>query len=97
MEEAKPAGRVRIVVMGEDVGAFGGVFRATSGLFQKYGEDRVIDTPLTEAGIMGAAIGMAAGPRFGGTNPCGVGRIAVIGGMGWRGAATCISCAAISS
>ncbi|MBM3259193.1 MAG: alpha-ketoacid dehydrogenase subunit beta [Candidatus Sericytochromatia bacterium] len=49
----------RIVVMGEDVGAFGGVFRATSGLHQKYGEDRVIDTPLTEAGILGAAIGMA--------------------------------------
>ncbi len=49
----------RVVVLGEDVGKFGGVFRATSGLYQKYGEDRVIDTPLAEGGIIGAAIGMA--------------------------------------
>src|SRR5207248_4584310 len=49
----------RVVVLGEDVGRFGGVFRATSGLFEEFGPDRVIDTPLAEAGIVGAAIGMA--------------------------------------
>ncbi len=49
----------RVVVLGEDVGKFGGVFRATSGLFDEFGPDRVIDTPLAEAGIIGAAIGMA--------------------------------------
>jgi pyruvate dehydrogenase E1 component beta subunit len=50
----------RVVVMGEDVGKNGGVFRATEGLFDEFGEDRVIDTPLAEAGIVGTAIGMAA-------------------------------------
>jgi pyruvate dehydrogenase E1 component beta subunit len=49
----------RVVVLGEDVGKFGGVFRATSGLFDEFGSDRVIDTPLAEAGIIGTAIGMA--------------------------------------
>jgi pyruvate dehydrogenase E1 component beta subunit len=49
----------RIVVMGEDVGVDGGVFRATVGLLDKFGPDRVIDTPLAESGIVGAAIGMA--------------------------------------
>src|SRR5947209_11421602 len=49
----------RVVVMGEDVGKFGGVFRATAGLIDEFGADRVIDTPLAEAGIVGAAIGMA--------------------------------------
>src|SRR2546428_8821261 len=49
----------RVVVLGEDVGRFGGVFRATSGLFEEFGPDRVIDTPLAEAGIIGSAIGMA--------------------------------------
>jgi 2-oxoisovalerate dehydrogenase E1 component beta subunit len=49
----------RVVVLGEDVGKFGGVFRATSGLFDEFGADRVIDTPLAEAGIIGTAIGMA--------------------------------------
>jgi len=49
----------RVVVLGEDVGKFGGVFRATSGLFEEFGADRVMDTPLAEAGIVGAAIGMA--------------------------------------
>ncbi len=49
----------RVVVMGEDVGKVGGVFRVTQGLFEEFGEDRVIDTPLSEGGIVGAAIGMA--------------------------------------
>ena len=49
----------RVVVMGEDVGKFGGVFRATSGLQKEFGTDRVFDTPLSEAGIVGTAIGMA--------------------------------------
>ncbi|HKA90413.1 MAG TPA: alpha-ketoacid dehydrogenase subunit beta [Haliangiales bacterium] len=49
----------RVVVLGEDVGKFGGVFRATSGLYEEFGPDRVMDTPLAEAGIVGTAIGMA--------------------------------------
>ncbi|MFB6284141.1 MAG: alpha-ketoacid dehydrogenase subunit beta [Halobacteria archaeon] len=49
-----------VVVMGEDVGVNGGVFRATEGLFDEFGEKRVIDTPLSESGIVGTAIGMAA-------------------------------------
>jgi 2-oxoisovalerate dehydrogenase E1 component beta subunit len=49
----------RVVVLGEDVGKFGGVFRATAGLYEEFGPDRVIDTPLAEGGILGAAIGMA--------------------------------------
>lgn len=48
-----------VLVMGEDVGVDGGVFRATDGLIDKYGEDRVIDTPLAESGIVGTAIGLA--------------------------------------
>lgn len=48
-----------IVVMGEDVGVDGGVFRATVGLIEKYGEQRVIDTPLAESAIVGTAVGMA--------------------------------------
>ena len=49
----------RVVVLGEDVGKFGGVFRATVGLQEAFGDDRVIDTPLAESGIIGLAIGMA--------------------------------------
>ena len=49
----------RVVVMGEDVGRVGGVFRVTAGLWDEFGEDRVIDTPLSEGGILGTAIGMA--------------------------------------
>jgi len=49
----------RVVVMGEDVGKRGGVFLATDKLFDKYGPDRVIDSPLSEAAIIGAALGMA--------------------------------------
>jgi pyruvate dehydrogenase E1 component beta subunit len=53
-----------VVVLGEDVGVAGGVFRVTEGLFDKYGEHRVIDTPLNESGIVGSAVGMAlAGAR----------------------------------
>jgi pyruvate dehydrogenase E1 component beta subunit len=50
----------RVLVMGEDVAENGGVFRATEGLLDEFGEDRVIDTPLAESGIVGTAIGMAA-------------------------------------
>ncbi|ADI13882.1 alpha-ketoacid dehydrogenase subunit beta [Truepera radiovictrix] len=49
----------RVVVLGEDVGKRGGVFLATEGLFDRFGPDRVIDSPLSEAAILGAAVGMA--------------------------------------
>lgn len=48
-----------VVIMGEDVGKDGGVFRVTDGLWEKYGDKRVMDTPLAEAGIVGTAAGMA--------------------------------------
>ncbi|AFK21164.1 alpha-ketoacid dehydrogenase subunit beta (plasmid) [Haloferax mediterranei ATCC 33500] len=48
-----------VVVLGEDVGKNGGVFRATDGLYEVFGDGRVIDTPLAEAGIVGSAIGLA--------------------------------------
>ncbi len=49
----------RVIVLGEDVGLDGGVFRVTEGLIQEFGEERVIDTPLAESGIAGMSIGMA--------------------------------------
>ncbi len=49
----------RVIILGEDVGKFGGVFRATQGLLDEFGPDRVFDTPLAEAGIVGSALGMA--------------------------------------
>jgi pyruvate dehydrogenase E1 component beta subunit len=51
----------RIVILGEDVGINGGVFRVTEGLAQRFGEHRVVDTPLAESGIIGTAIGLAMG------------------------------------
>lgn len=50
----------KVVVYGEDVGYFGGVFRCTAGLQEKYGKSRCFDAPINEAGIVGTAIGMAA-------------------------------------
>jgi pyruvate dehydrogenase E1 component beta subunit len=49
----------RVMIIGEDVGALGGVFRATDGLQAKYGEERIVDMPLAEAAIVGAALGLA--------------------------------------
>ncbi|MCF6343779.1 MAG: alpha-ketoacid dehydrogenase subunit beta [Devosiaceae bacterium] len=50
----------KVVVFGEDVGFFGGVFRCTAGLQEKYGKSRCFDTPISELGIVGTAVGMAA-------------------------------------
>jgi len=50
-----------VVVLGQDVGVNGGVFRVTDGLHARFGADRVLDTPLVEAGILGTALGMAIG------------------------------------
>jgi 2-oxoisovalerate dehydrogenase E1 component beta subunit len=52
-------GDPKVVIMGEDVGKLGGVFRITDGLQKDFGEDRVIDTPLAESGIIGTAVGLA--------------------------------------
>src|SRR3954452_19271032 len=49
----------QVLIMGEDVGRLGGVFRVTDGLQKEFGEDRVIDTPLAESGIVGTAAGLA--------------------------------------
>lgn len=48
-----------VLVMGEDIGVYGGIFGATEGLLDKFGEERVIDTPISETGFIGAAVGMA--------------------------------------
>ena len=48
-----------VMVLGEDVGRAGGVFRATAGLRDRFGPDRCVDTPLAEAGILGSAVGLA--------------------------------------
>jgi pyruvate dehydrogenase E1 component beta subunit len=56
----------RIILIGEDVGRLGGVFRVTEGLQAEFGEERVVDTPLNETGIIGAAIGLA----MNGLRPC---------------------------
>jgi pyruvate dehydrogenase E1 component beta subunit len=54
----------RVILLGEDIGLNGGVFRVTDGLQKRFGEDRVVDTPLSEGGIMGSAVGLAqAGMR----------------------------------
>ena len=49
-----------VVILGEDVGVDGGVFRATDGLIERFGAERVIDTPLAESAIIGMSVGMAA-------------------------------------
>ncbi len=49
----------KVLIMGEDVGLNGGVFRVTDGLYQKFGRQRVIDSPIAESAILGTAIGMA--------------------------------------
>jgi pyruvate dehydrogenase E1 component beta subunit len=49
----------RVLILGEDVGLNGGVFRVTDGLFKRFGKDRIIDTPLAESGIIGTSIGLA--------------------------------------
>lgn len=50
----------RVMVLGEDVGTLGGVYRATEGLIERFGPDRVVDTPIAEASIIGASVGLAA-------------------------------------
>src|SRR5262252_2828112 len=49
----------RVFVLGEDVGIYGGAFKVTDGMLEKFGELRVVDTPISESGIVGAAIGAA--------------------------------------
>ncbi len=50
----------RVLILGEDIGRNGGVFRATDGLIERFGEERVVDTPLAEAAIIGTSVGLAA-------------------------------------
>ena len=57
--QAAMAADDRVLLMGEDIGTLGGVFRVTEGLKNEFGEDRVLDTPLAESGIVGTAIGLA--------------------------------------
>jgi len=58
------AGDERVMILGEDVGPRGGVFRATDGLIAEFGDQRVVDTPLAESSIVGIAIGLALGGRL---------------------------------
>jgi len=51
----------RVMILGEDVGLNGGVFRVTEGLHKRFGEHRVVDTPLAESGIIGTSVGLAMG------------------------------------
>lgn len=51
----------RVILLGQDIGKLGGVFRATSGLQERFGDHRVIDTPLAEGAIVGSALGLALG------------------------------------
>ena len=60
----------KVILMGEDIGKLGGVFRVTEGLQKDFGEDRVIDTPLAEAGIMGTAVGRRSRTSCCGTIRC---------------------------
>ncbi len=64
--DVKLADDPSVILFGEDVGYFGGVFRCTSGLQARYGEERVFDTPINESAIVGLAVGMAAQ----GMRPC---------------------------
>ncbi|MBI4583572.1 MAG: alpha-ketoacid dehydrogenase subunit beta [Planctomycetes bacterium] len=57
--EEEMAADPRVFILGEDIGAYGGAFRATEGLLERFGPERVIDTPIAESGIIGAAIGAA--------------------------------------
>jgi len=50
----------KVVVMGEDVGVYGGIYGVTAGLYDKYGPERVIDTPIAESGFVGTGVGAAA-------------------------------------
>ncbi len=51
----------RVYLIGEDVGLYGGAFKVTKGLYEEFGEERIIDTPISESAIIGAAIGSAIG------------------------------------
>ena len=62
----------RVILLGEDIGREGGVFRVTEGLQALYGPQRVVDTPLAESGIAGMAIGMAISVA------CAIARVAVL-------------------
>src|SRR5512132_3955840 len=60
----------RVVLLGEDVGTLGGVFRITDGLLKDFGEQRVMDTPLAESAIMGVSIGLALRGARPAPSPC---------------------------
>src|SRR4051812_49873368 len=70
----------RVVLIGEDVGAAGGVFKATEGLFARFGSPRVRDTPISEQAIVGTVLGAAGG----GPRPAGATIVAALSGGGSR-------------